>query len=523
MPSKGIKSQLALTLAVLLTIGMVLINLVVTIFWQRSLMGAEMERARSALSIVAGLSEKMLPADLPFSRQNLDQLRRPLDAACVGVATAAGVTASSPEGCGPHDGILEEKLRQVIRSGAASTSTFDTGAGIPFFSRLNLVVAVPVTLEGTRQGALGAVISFQSVYEETGQGRYIASLYILVNVIILTTIGLFRLVQLVVRPIEHLVTLTNTYQNDEDFPYLSDEHNNEFGQLAIALNRMLHRIDDDRRKLKETVLSLEKANQQMRATQQQMVQTEKMAAIGRLAAGLAHEIGNPIGIIQGYVEMLGQGELAADEQQQFSKRSLQELERINRLIHQLLNFSRTRANDSGSTPIHPLIRELTTMLQAQKKSAEIDFQLHLDADQDLVAAGSEGLHQVLLNCLLNAIDAIAEVMQRPGDQIRGLIRLTTATITSDQGAPCLEIRLEDNGIGIREKDKNSLFDPFFTTKEPGKGTGLGLSVSYALVEGMGGRMGIQGRENEGATVRILLPLAGSSSNSTLNSPHSTGT
>jgi hypothetical protein len=344
-----------------------------------------------------------------------------------------------------------------------------------------------------------------------------------VNVIILSTIGLFRLVQLVVRPIEHLVTLTNTYQNDEDFPYVSDQHNNEFGQLSIALNRMLHRIDDDRRKLKETVLSLEKANEQMRATQQQMVQTEKMAAIGRLAAGLAHEIGNPIGIIQGYVEMLGQGELAADEQQQFSRRSLQELERINQLIHQLLNFSRTRASDSGSTPIHPLIRELTAMLQARKNSTDIDFQLHLDADQDLVAAASDGLQQVLLNCLLNAIDAIVEATQRPGDPRRGRIRLSTVNITGDRGTACLEICLEDNGIGIREKDKNSLFDPFFTTKEPGKGTGLGLSVSYALVQGMGGRMGIQGRENEGATVRILLPLASTSLSSAPSSPHTPGT
>ncbi len=445
------KSQLTITLAVLLTIGMVLINLVVTIFWQRSLMGAEVEKARSALSIVADMSEKMPACEETFSQQTLEHLSQRLEASCIMFATAAGVAASAPERCVPQDIILQEKLRQVISTGAVSTSTIGTGPDIPLFSRLRLVLAVPIQLGGDQQGAIGAVLSLQSVYEQIGQGRYIAYIYILVNVIILTTIGLFRLVQVVVRPIEHLVSLTNTYQNDEDIPYLSDQENNEFGQLSIALNRMLHRIDDDRRKLKETVHSLEEANEQLRTTQQQMVQTEKMAAIGRLAAGLAHEIGNPIGIIQGYVEMLGQPGLLPEEQEQFSRRSLQELERINHLIHQLLNFSRTRANNAGNTLIHPLLQELVTMFQTQKKSAAIDFQLHLDAERDLVTAGSEGLHQVFLNCLLNAIDAINDAIQEFGDSHQGRIHLTTSNTTNNEGKPFIEISLKDNGIGIKEQ------------------------------------------------------------------------
>ncbi|KAF0188880.1 MAG: signal transduction histidine kinase regulating C4-dicarboxylate transport [Desulfobulbaceae bacterium] len=507
MRSKGIKSQLTITLAVLLTIGMVLINLVVTIFWQRSLMGAEMEKARSVLSIVADMSEKSPSFEETFSPQALEHLRQSLDASCIMFATAAGVAASSPGKCVPQDIILQEKLRQVISTGTETTSTIGTGPDIPLFSRLRIVLAIPIQLNGTQQGAIGAVISLQSVYEQVGQGRYIAYIYILVNVIILTTIGLFRLVQVVVRPIENLVTLTNTYQNDENIPFLSDQESNEFGQLSIALHRMLHRIDNDRRKLQETVHSLEGANQQLRTTQQQMVQTEKMAAIGRLAAGLAHEIGNPIGIIQGYVEMLGQPELSTEEQEQFSRRSLQELERINHLIHQLLNFSRTRANNAGNTLIHPLLQELVTMLQAQKKSATIDFQLHLDAEHDLVTAGSEGLHQVFLNCLLNAIDAINDAIQKFGNLHQGKIHLTTSNTTNIEGKPFIEISLKDNGIGIKEEDIGSLFDPFFTTKEPGKGTGLGLAVSYALVEGVGGQMRIKGQEGQGATVFILLPLS----------------
>ena len=306
-----------------------------------------------------------------------------------------------------QDSALHEKLKQVINTGVASTKIIDATPNLPFFSRKLLVTAVPLRQHGV-QGGIGAVISLQSVYDQVSQGRHIAYIYLLVNTIILTTIGLFRFIHVVVRPIEHLVTLTDTYQSDENSPFLSDQEGNEFGQLSISLNRMLHRIDDDRQKLRETVGSLEKANQQLRATQQKMVQTEKMAAIGRLAAGLAHEIGNPIGIVQGYLELLGQSGLSKEEQQQFSSRSMQELERINRLIHQLLNFARTRTDDSGSTEIHPLLQELVDMLQAQKKLAGLEFQLHLDAECDRVAADSESLHQVFLNCLLNAIDAINE-------------------------------------------------------------------------------------------------------------------
>jgi len=325
----------------------------------------------------------------------------------------------------------------------------------------------------------------------------------LVNVLILTTIGLFRFIQVVVRPIDNLVTLTDTYQNAANNPFLSGQEGNEFGQLSIALNRMLQRIDDDRQKLRETVLSLETANQQLRTTQHKMVHTEKMAAIGRLAAGLAHEIGNPIGIVQGYVELLGQSDLSPEEQQQFSSRSIQELERINRLIHQLLDFSRIRAENSASTDIHPLLHELVAMLQAQKKLADLEFHLHLDAEYDRVTMAAESLHQVFLNCLLNAVDAIKE---GAGLQ-QGRICLSTVNITSDNGRPSLRITIEDNGIGIKDTDKDSLFDPFFTTKEPGQGTGLGLSVSYALIEGAHGQMQLQGKEGQGATIFIVLPLS----------------
>ena len=463
-------------------------------------MRTEMEKATSILATVALLAPEAADDKSPFSPAILTHLQNDLGASCVMVSINTVVTRL-PEKCGAEDSALQERLQAVIATGTSSSKTIDAAPPLPFLGRKLLVTAAPIEQQGMR-GSMGAVIPLQTVYEQVSQGRQIAYIYILVNVIILTAIGLFRFIHVVLRPIEHLVTLTNSYQQEENNPFFSDQESNEFGQLTIALNRMLHRIDDDRQKLRETVDSLEKVNQELRSTQQKMVQTEKMAAIGSLAAGLAHEIGNPIGIVQGYLELLGQSGLSDEEQKQFSSRSLQELERINRLIHQLLNFARPRTDDSDNTAIHPLLLELVDMMQAQKKLAGVEFQLQLDAEYDRVAAGGESVHQVFLNCLLNAIDAVQECHESH----KAKICLSTINTTSDEGRPCIQIAIQDNGIGIKEADRDSLFDPFFTTKEPGKGTGLGLSVSYALVEGLGGQMQMQGQEGQGATVFFLLPL-----------------
>ena len=115
----------------------------------------------------------------------------------------------------------------------------------------------------------------------------------------------------------------------------------EFGRLNMALNNMLMRIEKDKGTLRETIDSLEEANEELRKAHQEMVRTEKLASVGRLSAGLAHEIGNPIGIIQGYIDLLRQDSLRPEERSQFSQRALAELDRINRLIRQLLNYAGT--------------------------------------------------------------------------------------------------------------------------------------------------------------------------------------
>lgn len=497
----GIKSHFSLTLALLLFIGMQLTSFVVLFFWQQSLVHAKKEQLLSGLHLAAGSSPESDLLSSPQLGKTLERLSSELRADCV-IAANNGILASFPDQCHARQPALQDLVEQAAQKGGDASSIITTTPGLALLANKQLLAAVPLTPPTDHTNGLGAALSLSQAAEQIGHGRRAAFVYIMVNVIILTTIGLFRFIRVVVRPIERLVQLTDECRQDGENPFFAEQSHNEFGQLSFSLNRMLQRIENDHTKLQATVASLELANNELRSTRQNMIQTEKMAAIGRLAAGLAHEIGNPIGIIQGYMELLQQAEISPEERKQFSVRSQQELERIHRLVQQLLNFARRQPG--GQVAVHGLARELIDMLQSQKKMADITFQLHLKAEQDLVAMDRESLHQVLLNCLLNAVDAIKDSGDR--QSASGTILLKTSSITGDDGPPWLEISIHDNGSGIKDSDMGSLFDPFFTTKEPGQGTGLGLSVSYALVEGAGGRMRISGRQNQGATVTIELPL-----------------
>jgi len=263
-------------------------------------------------------------------------------------------------------------------------------------------------------------------------------------------------------------------------------------RISAGLRSMVSRIVEDRSRMEELVEELRRTNKELRAAQEGLIRSEKMASIGRLAAGLAHEIGNPLQIVMGYVELLKRRS-ATEPEHDVTARMEQELKRIHDILHGMLEFARPVRENRRLCDVNSLVEGCGSLLEGRKGFRSIVFEQKLDPNLPAIETEPEKLRQIMVNLIFNAADAVGES--------GGKIVLRTRAL--DRG---IEIQVEDSGHGIPKDHLGKVFDPFFTTKEPGKGTGLGLTVCLALVESLGGSIDINSAENEGAIVTIRLPV-----------------
>jgi hypothetical protein len=497
---RSLKIQTALIFLLLLVIGMLLVELVAMQLWRRDALRADREQAESLLDAMA------MRISLSMERGGeVASLNLPVsDGAvlCLGTLDAAGRVMVSPQ-CGFAQ-TLEEGLRLAATSGKESRrrlvppKNLEQPGGI-------LLMAQPLRADGEASpGAVGMIRSLAPLEARLRDGEVTILGYVLVNAVLLAALGVFRIIRLVVRPLENLAEQADLYSAQHEFLPSSGRRRNEFGRLESSLHRMVAKLEQDREDLRKTVCSLEQANSQLEKTRQEMVRAEKQASTGRLAAGLAHEIGNPLGVMQGYLELLRQEGLAPGERKEFLDRTDQELGRVNRLIRQLLDFARPAPGNR--VPVHgqQLVQQAVEMFRERGKGA-ITYDATLRAEQDLIVADPDGLRQVLVNCLLNAEDALLSGAGAASGK-SGRIEVCCENCPGPGGAPALRVAVRDNGPGIAAEHLAEVFEPFFTTKEPGKGTGLGLSVSFSLIAGFGGEMGAASQPGEGAEIWFSLPL-----------------
>ncbi len=499
-----LKVQLGFTLTILLLLSMFLFGLVLLMFWQRSAIKQEAyagERLLHLASIylqsdISLKNSQSVPPDfVNFFKQN--------GISCLQWRQTNSTATHSLGSCSPKLS-LDTLLQNVTKNGKTETSYSGTTWNGFFFTRQHLLLATPFQSGKQLQGAIGIVRSLQEVSTSIGNVQKIFFGYLIVNVLIFATIGFTRLVNLVIRPIQRLARLADSRSDQTDTSFFPGEGLGEFSQLSLSLNRLLTRIDGDKQELRSTVESLKKANNELQRNRKEMLRTEKLASIGRLSAGLAHEIGNPLGIIQGYIELLAGNSLSQEDRLLFSKKAVQELTRINTLIRNLLDLSRTpTASTVGPVEIHDLLRELIETVRIRKTTVAINFETFFSAIHTEVTVESDGLRQVFLNCILNSIDAIEE---KKGDK-EGKIVFSTSNEKTDEEKEYILISLKDNGTGISEEHLETIFDPFFTTKEPGKGTGLGLTVAHNLIEKSGGQLNILSTMGQGTTLTVKLPIS----------------
>jgi signal transduction histidine kinase len=351
---------------------------------------------------------------------------------------------------------------------------------------------------------LFAIVALAPIYDKLNQYNKPILFYIAINTTILTLIGLYRIFRIYLHPIDRIVRQADDYHEDSDLFIAFRQEDNELSRLSLSLNRMLNRIKEDKTTLEATIASLEKANTDLKNAQNDILRAEKMASVGRLAAGIAHEIGNPIGIVLGYLEMLKQDDLDAEDKADFFERTEAEIQRINTIIRQLLDLARPKDSQSQVVAMHYLLEDIADVLRTQPLMASIRIELDLAAEHDRVWANEEQLRQIFLNLLLNAADAIAART----DDNDGVIWIGTQCVAAleDLQPGRMQVRFKDNGVGMSSQQMDNIFDPFYTTKEPGKGTGLGLAVSYMIVERIGGSIDARSEAGQGCTMTVEIPL-----------------
>jgi C4-dicarboxylate-specific signal transduction histidine kinase len=259
---------------------------------------------------------------------------------------------------------------------------------------------------------------------------------------------------------------------------------------------MIHIMGD----LRETTAEMQRREQELRDKQEQLVQAGKLATLGELTTGVAHELNNPLnntGLFVG--NALDLIELGAADKGQIVRElrlAMQQVSKATQIISHLRTFGRAAPVTREPISLRPVIERALSLVQEQLRLHEIEVTLDLGPQEPVVVGNPIQLEQVFINLLTNARDAVV-------DSPRKAIRISASV-----GAAAVEIAFVDTGHGIPSGLEGRIFDPFFTTKEVGKGTGLGLSITYGIVKEHGGTISVVSAPGEGATFLIHLPLAG---------------
>ncbi|MGA1870340.1 MAG: ATP-binding protein [bacterium] len=261
----------------------------------------------------------------------------------------------------------------------------------------------------------------------------------------------------------------------------------------------------DMREIQKLIADLRRAYKELQSAQAQLIQSSRLASMGVLAAGVAHEINNPMNIVINYAGLLEDELDPASEHAGYVKAILKEGQRIIEIVQNLLAFARTDRQDHAQAPcrIMDVINASIAFLEAYLANDGIRVQTLYDTDLPMIKAKSNQLEQVFINFILNARDALNE--KYPSPHPDKIIKIKVGKGKID-GREYLQILFQDNGIGIKKEDIDKIFDPFFTTKRAGKGTGLGLSISYGIITDHKGDIKVESTRGEKTIFIINLPL-----------------
>ncbi|MDC0679142.1 sensor histidine kinase [Sorangium atrum] len=503
----GIRLQLLFAIGALLLLAFVPLFFAVASLTRATMSGARASSARAIGRAIAGhVAAARTTRSAPELSLLLEAQVGPDGASAIGVYDAAGALsgrAGEPE--------IAAALPASVEAGTEVLKTVRTARGdallvvVPEPAREAAPLAEPAPAAST--GSVAVLVPTDPSTVAAAPLVRIVALYTGIVALALLVFAYISMTHLVVRPIDAVSQAARRVAGGARDLEVPRAGARELAELGASLALMTGRLRADEESLRAKIAEVERYAADLKSAQERLVRSERLASVGRLAAGLAHEIGNPLAAILGLQDLLLAGGLTPAEERDFVERMKRETERIHKILRDLLDFARpaargaAEAGDDGEAGRHPsgsvaeAIDDVVSLVAPQRAFRAIELERDVAPDVPAVPLAHGQLVQVLLNLLLNAADAVPRVGGR-------------VAVRASRGA-CggARIEVEDNGPGIAEEVRETLFEPFITTKEVGEGTGLGLAVCRGLVEAAGGSIGVERGADGGARFVVLLPGA----------------
>ena len=413
------------------------------------------------------------------------------------------------------DRAIESRLLETLRTGAESFAYSKDGRFVLRYA--------PVLDNGRVVGAARLSLSLSQEYGRLHRSRHLFLAYFVLDFLLLLGIGSYMLSRTVIFPIKKLLAATERIASGDYGQTVHVPGSAEIADLADSFNTMVEALRNKRAEVEQTVGSLERANRDLQTAREETVRSEKMASVGLLAAGMAHEIGTPLAAIIGYVGILGEELEDEPIKADYLRRIEAEYTRIDRIIRGLLDYARPTEAHSELVDCARLIQDTIDLLNGQGVLKHIPTTVLLDKELPLIFVDLHQLQQILINLLINARDAMphgGELEVKVGVRLVERFPVMGRRVNDFIGAfsplspespdllSWLTIAVRDSGEGIAPKNLGKVFDPFFTTKEPGKGTGLGLAISSRIVDSFGGKITVESEKGQGSIFTVWLPVKG---------------
>lgn len=530
----GMRFRVVLLIAALTAGLIILLSFVVEAIFEQNMVSQKKNQGRIALTAMQTNIDVVYAAQ-GVTRSTGPGLTRLVQAMIVNMELSSLVFVDREQNVIGHNKpemigmvLADEDLRRAMSERKLIYRIIGKDTGNP-----EMIFSGPLYREGTVIGAARFGLPLGDMVISLYNMKRVLFLYAALDAVLMILFGSLVLMRVLVRPIEDLLTATERMAGGDYRIPPPRTTAGEIDRLAKALGRLANTLRDKEAVGKRQMTRLERINKELKEAHDQLMHSDRLAYVGRVAAGMAHEVGNPLGAIFGYLEILREAELG-DEDAGVVERIEAEIKRIDRTMRELLDFSRIKPAMAKEVDLLTLVAETVELMKSQRGLDQVRVEIVPAADLPPVRLDPEQFKQATLNLLLNAADAMQneglitvtaetfafERMELLEDRLPGAPTEAEVPFTdccrrgivlSDrigpvEGTPTVRLHITDSGPGMPVDVLEHVLDPFYTTKPQGKGTGLGLAICQRIVSAAGGLMRIESRPGVGTRVSLVYPV-----------------